>query len=304
MDPVDLIQNGKLKRFFRATRKLTSPQLISHLTQRAAGKEPLFVEDSDYIFMLANLREIAQKRSLTVFAFCLMPNHLHLLLRPEVDDLADIMRDLFARYAMRFNRKYKRKGHLFGGPYRQAVCLDDTYLLAASLYIHTNPVKAGLCEIPEQYRWSSVQAYSAERSFNSFISHEFILNLLGGLKEGKENYRQMLEKCRNIDAEMIFEKPNALHGFRSRLAVLFPQIFRSIHGIHKVAGAKSLDPEELEERIEAVLSGKVGIKPESAKAMKFFIEQMISRGFAKTEIAQLLGISRKTVYNLLAREFE
>ena len=83
MDPADLIQEGKIKRFFRATRKLTAPGLVSHLTQRAAGKEPLFVEESDYLFMLANLKEIAKKRSLSVFAFCLMPNHLHLLLRPS-----------------------------------------------------------------------------------------------------------------------------------------------------------------------------------------------------------------------------
>ena len=71
-----------------------------------------------------------------------MPNHVHLLLSPTESNLYDAMRDVFARYAMMFNRKYERKGHLFGGPYRQAVCLDDSYLLAASLYIHLNPVKA------------------------------------------------------------------------------------------------------------------------------------------------------------------
>ena len=199
MDSVELIQPEKIKRIFRATRKLTTPRLVSHLTQRAAGKEPLFVEDSDYLFMLANLKEIAQKRSLTVFAFCLMPNHLHLLLRPEADDLADAMRDLFSRYAMRFNRKYERKGHLFGGPYRQAVCMDDAYLLAASLYIHNNPVKAGLCEFPAKYRWSSAHLYSSERSFNSFVSREFIFDLIGGLEEGRATYQRMLDKSRQID---------------------------------------------------------------------------------------------------------
>ncbi len=74
-----------------------------------------------------------------LFASC---QTTHLLLSPEEDNLYDAMRDLFSRYAMKFNRKYERKGHLFGGPYRQAVCLDDSYLLAASVYIHPNPVKA------------------------------------------------------------------------------------------------------------------------------------------------------------------
>ena len=304
MDPIDLIQQGRIKRIFRATRKLTTPRLVSHLTQRAAGKEPLFVEESDYLFMLANIKEIAQKRSMTVFAFCLMPNHLHLLLRPEAGDLADAMRDLFSRYAMRFNRKYERKGHLFGGPYRQAVCLDEAYLLAASLYIHNNPVKAGLCEFPAEYRWSSALVYIGEQSFSSFISQEFILDLLGGLEEGRATYRRMLEKSREIDAGMVFEKPDVLDGFRGRLAALFPQVFRSFRRLKKLTDEDFMNPEELEKRIEAVRSGKVGGRPETAKAMKFLIEQLVSRGFAKTQIAELLGVSRKTVYNLLAREFE
>ncbi|MDZ7696567.1 MAG: transposase [Deltaproteobacteria bacterium] len=144
----ELIRQGKIKRIFRAKQKLTVPDIVSHITQRAAGKEPLFLEEADYLFMLANMKDITQKRSLEMFAFCLMPNHIHLLVSPREGELNEAMRDLFSRYAMMFNRKYERKGHLFGGPYRQAVCLDDAYLLVASLYIHMNPVRAGLVEDP------------------------------------------------------------------------------------------------------------------------------------------------------------
>ncbi len=122
MDPLDLIRDGKIKRYFRATRKLNAPNMVSHITQRAAGKEPLFLEDGDYLTMLGLLKEIANKCILRIYAFCLMPNHIHLLLSPEEKNLYDAMRDLFSRYAMKFNRKYERKGHLFAGPYRQAVC--------------------------------------------------------------------------------------------------------------------------------------------------------------------------------------
>jgi putative transposase len=73
MDPLDLIRQGKVKRFFRATRKITAPKVISHLTQRAAGREPLFLEDDDYLFMLANVKDVAGKRGLAVYAFCLYP---------------------------------------------------------------------------------------------------------------------------------------------------------------------------------------------------------------------------------------
>ena len=123
MDPIDLIAQGKIKRYFRATQKLNTPHLISHITQRAAGKEPLFLEDDDYLFMITLLKEISQDYALRMYGFCLMPNHIHLLVSPQESNLYDSMRSMFSRYAMWFNRKYERKGHLFGGPYRQAVCL-------------------------------------------------------------------------------------------------------------------------------------------------------------------------------------
>ena len=115
MDAIDLINEGKIKRYFRATRKLNTPDLVYHITQRAAGKEPLFIEESDYLFMLGMLKEISQNHALRIYAFCLLPNHLHLLFSTLKGNLYDAMRDLFSRYAMRFNRKYERKGHLFGG---------------------------------------------------------------------------------------------------------------------------------------------------------------------------------------------
>ena len=157
MDIEDLIRSGKIKRFFRATRKLNVPQLVLHVTQRAAGKEPLFLEDADYLYLVWLLKEISTSHHLMIYAFCLMPNHLHLLFSTEGPNLYDAMRDLFARYATRFNRKYGRRGHLFGGPYRQAICLDDSYLIAASLYIHLNPVRANLADDPQRYRWSSCE---------------------------------------------------------------------------------------------------------------------------------------------------
>jgi putative transposase len=107
MDTFDLIRQGKIKRYFRATRKLNTPCIISHITQRAAGKEPLFLEDSDYLFMLGLVKEIANKYSLRTYAFCLMPNHAHLLFSPQENNLYDAMRDLFSRYAKKFNWKYE-----------------------------------------------------------------------------------------------------------------------------------------------------------------------------------------------------
>jgi len=304
VDPLDLIQQGKISRYFRATRKLNTPTLVSHITQRAAGKDPLFIEDGDYLFMLGLLKEIAGKYSLRVFAFCLMPNHVHLLLSPNEENLYDAMRDLFARYARWFNRRYERKGHLFGGPYRQAVCFDDRYLLAASLYIHLNPVKAGIENNPRHYRWSSVSLFCEDGAPKSFVDPDFILRLLskGGEKKRKE-YRRLLIQGGGIETDHVLEQEDAIEKFCSKLVSMFPRLFRQVDSKKHLSSASGMDllsMEALEKQIEDMKKKRFSSKnPKSKIARKFIIEQLIARGFKRSEIAIKLGISRKTVYNIL-----
>jgi len=303
MDPIDLIRQGKITRHFRATRKLNIPNLVSHITQRAAGKEPLFLEDSDYLFMLGLLKEIAQDYSLSIYALCLMPNHAHILMSPREENLYDAMRDLFSRYAMRFNKKYERKGHLFGGPYRQALCFDDSYLLAASLYIHLNPVRASLAAEPLSYRWSSCRLYCEVDAPESFVDPTFILALLPEPDvEGKKRYRLLLNKGSRLETDHVLEQEGAIERFRKKLASLFPSIFRRIDKTKKVATSSGIDLlslEELERQIEAMSTGNFSRNPETRKAKKYLIEQLIARGYKRSEIAERLGVSPKTIYNIL-----
>ena len=302
MDPLELIRDGKITRYFRATRKLNAPNMVSHITQRAAGKEPLFLEDGDYLAMLGLIKEIANNCILRIYAFCLMPNHIHLLLSLEEKNLYDAMRDLFSRYAMKFNRKYERKGHLFAGPYRQAVCLDDSYLLAASLYIHLNPVKAGFVPDPQTYRWSSCRLYYEDNAPKSFINSDFILGLLSNSEiENKEKYRVMLNQGSEQESGNVLEQEDAIEHFQSKLFSMFPSIFKMVGKERRLAGLLGIDlptMEQLNKQIETV-GNENNSKPESRKARKFLIEQLIARGYKRLEIAERLGVSRKTVYNIL-----
>jgi len=302
---LDLISQGRLKRLFRAKHKLNAAGLISHLTQRSAGREPMFVEDDDYLYMMGLLKEIADSHSLNVFAICLMPNHIHLLMSPEEENLYDAMRDLFSRYVMRFNFKYERKGHLVGGPYRQAVCFDDSYLLAASLYIHLNPVKAGLSESVDAYRWTSSRLYCEQDSPESFVDPSFVLAILSeDVGISKEKYRMLLGNSGYLGVDHVLEQEDAIERFRRKLAALFPKLFKGIsyqnHSASR-AGMDLMSVDALEEQIRAVRANAYKTPPESRKAKKYLIEQMVARGFTKVEIANQLGISRGTVYNLLNR---
>jgi putative transposase len=232
-----------------------------------------------------------------------MPNHIHLLLSPREANLYDAMRDLFSRYAIKFNRKYERKGHLFGGPYRQATCFDESYLLAASLYIHVNPVRANLVAAPLNYRWSSCQQYCESEAPESFLDTSFILGLLGDDKrDSKKSYRLLVGKACELRADSLMEQEDAIERFCSKLSSVFPSVFKRAERKKRVAaslGLELLSFQELERQIEKLRKSGVDRTPESREAKKFLIEQLIGRGFSRKEIAERLGVSRKTIYNIL-----
>jgi putative transposase len=303
LDLNELIREGKVKRYFRATRKLDVPGLVSHITQRAAGKEPLFVEEADYLEMIRLLNETARRHALMLYAFCLMPNHLHLLLSLREGSLYDVMRNLFAQYAARFNRKYERKGHLFGGPYRQSACLEDAYLLGASLYIHLNPVRAGLVHDPGKYRWSSSRLYARTYDSKILVHPELVLGLLGEAEpEARRRYRDLLQQGATLTIKPVSEEKKAVEVFLTGLAQRIPRLWAWLGERPRRVGrrAPALQPSDLwEERIAELRCDGFGRKPESRAAVRHLIEQLISRGYKREEIARRLGVSRKTVYNLL-----
>jgi len=233
-----------------------------------------------------------------------MPNHIHLLFRPVEENLYDAMRDLFSRYAKRFNSRYERKGHLFGGPYRQAVCLDDTYLLTASLYIHLNPVKAEICDDPLDYRWSSAKLFCVD-SPEAFVKPDFILGLLGESEDTaahQQKYLELLKTGASLPADQVLEQENAINRFRKKLEDIFPTLFRAIaerKETIKRVGVDLIDILSLDEEIERFKSERMNQTPESKKAKKYVIQQLVARGYKRKEIAEKLEVSVKTIYNTL-----
>ncbi len=297
---------GNEQRVFRARYKIDTPGLVSHITQRAAGKEPLFLDERDYLTMLGLLKESREKFSLEYYALCLMPNHVHLLLKPEKKNLAVAMRSVFSRYAAKFNRRYERRGHLFGGRYRQSICLDRTYLLTASVYIHLNPVRGGLAEEAGEYRWSSSALYTRDISGDSFIDPWPVLQLVDeDPARARQEYRQLLNSSRGEEPENALEQEGAIERFCVRLAEIFPGLFKKLgrkSGEDQGQPPSLLELTELEQRLKELGSGRARSQ-ESKKAKKYIVEQLLARGYKKTEIAKRLGMSRAAVYKILDSEY-
>jgi putative transposase len=216
------------------------------------------------------------------------------------------MQNVFFRYAMRFNRKYQRRGHLFGGPYRQAVCLDNTYLLAASLYIHLNPVRAGLKNRAVDYRWSSCGLYVRKPSSNAFVDPQPVLSLVSDNQQtARTQYALLLKGGMDTRPENAMEQEGAVERFCLRMAERFPAIFRKIARAGTSAPLKQsglADLTEIEDLLREHASAGTG-GPQTVRARKYMVEQLVARGFRREEIASRLGVSRKTIYNILATHF-
>lgn len=297
----DLSNLAVRQRVFRARQKLNKPGYISHITQRAAGREPLFLEDADYLTMLGLLKEVSESFDLQFYALCLMDNHIHLLVEPQQENLSKAMHSIFFKYAMRFNRKYSRRGHIFGGAYRQAVCLDSSYFLAASVYIHLNPVRAGLVQKATDYRWSSCSLYVADHQTESFVRPAPVLSLLDADPDiARKYYAILIHQGLEAEPDNALEQETTIERFLKNLAAMFPWLFKRIADTNQASTHQEndvLDLPELETMIQEVQAQKPR-SPETVKAKRFLIEQLIARGFGKREIAEKLGISPKTVYNI------
>ena len=137
----------------------------------------------------------------------------------------------------------------------------------------------------------------------SFVDSEFILRLVSEKDiENKEKYRLLLRQGRDLEPAHVLEQEDAIERFRVKLAGLFPAIFKMVGEKRRLAtllGIHLPTLEELEKQIEIVREEYNNSRPESKKAKKYLIQQLISRGYTRSEIAERLGVSRKTIYNIL-----
>lgn len=285
MDVYELIEKGKIKRYLSARNRIIYPGAIYHVTHRAPGREIIFVEKSDYLRMLALLKEVSKDFFWDIFSFVLMPNHFHILLKIKEPNLSLGMKKICEKYAKFYNVKYERKGPVFARPYRAALCLGDTYLLAISIYIHLNPFKAGICKNLDSYRWSSLRLYIGE-SKKSFINPDFVLDSLDtNYKKAREKYLKLVSESLAIKFKNIVEVPSYIDYFENKLKELLKKM--------------NLAKNDMDDEIEELKKKSKFKKPVDILARKYLIEQLLARGFRIKEVVDKLKVSRGTVYYTL-----
>ena len=132
---------------------------IYHIMLRGINKQNIFEEPEDYKKLMELLKQSKEIGGLTIYGYCLMSNHIHLLLKEGKEPLGNTMKRLASKYAVWFNTKYQRIGHLFQDRFKSEAVEEPSYFLTVLRYIHFNPVKAGLVKKPEEYAYSSYGCY-------------------------------------------------------------------------------------------------------------------------------------------------
>lgn len=147
-----------------------------HVIVRGNAGDPLFLEAAHRHHFYQLLQQGTERFRYRVHAFCLMTNHVHLLLQVADIPLSRLMQNLMLRYSMWFNRKHRRIGHLFQGRYKAILIDADVYLLELVRYIHLNPVRAKMVGLPDEYPWSGHRALLGKEVFSWYVT-DYVLSL-------------------------------------------------------------------------------------------------------------------------------
>jgi putative transposase len=176
--------------------RIDAPSAVHHLIIRGIEKTAIFADDQDRENFIERLSELLAESQTPCYAWALLGNHAHLLLRTGGLEIAWIMRRLLTGYAVRFNRRHRRHGHLFQNRYKSILCEEDRYLKQLVVYIHLNPVRAGIVENIKALKSFAFTGHSAlmGRALRPWQDTDYVLSLFG---------RRVSDARRNLQRQML-----------------------------------------------------------------------------------------------------
>jgi REP element-mobilizing transposase RayT len=153
---------------------------IYHIIVRGINRQTIFYDDKDYQRFIDTLGRVIDDGGTLLLGYCLMSNHVHLLIQESDTSISTVMKRIGTSYAYWYNRKHVRSGHVFQDRFKSENVEDDSYLKTVIRYIHQNPVKAGITLKAESYYWSSCRIYYGEKEYPPCLtSTSLILGLFG-----------------------------------------------------------------------------------------------------------------------------
>jgi REP element-mobilizing transposase RayT len=177
---------------------------IYHIMSRGVGRGKIFLTDDDYSKFLEYVERAKEKYDLDIFAFVLMSNHYHIFLRTNEPNLSRTMQWIQTAYSIYYNRKHNRSGHLFQGRYKSIIVGEESYWHVLSLYIHLNPLRAGIIEELSKYKWSSYHDYVKTRKVHKWVNSEAVLDSFGRNKQdSRKEYRKLIREISGKEEDFL-----------------------------------------------------------------------------------------------------
>jgi REP element-mobilizing transposase RayT len=261
------------------TARLDLPHLLQHVIVRGVNRCDIFSDDADRTRFVQNLSKLLIQTNTDCLAWSLMANHVHILLRPRSTTLGLFMRRLLTGYAIYFNLRHKRSGHLFQNRYKSIVCEEDTYLLELVRYIHLNPLRAGVVKTIDEldsYTWCghavilgktflegqgadevlaffSSEVHSAKSQYRLFIFDGVALGKCDDLGGGRRGLRKSLEEYDEVYDERVLGSGAFVEALRNRreLESRFSHAMEINDIVVKVSRFFEIEPHELRSNVRA-----------------------------------------------------
>ncbi|MDZ7620277.1 MAG: transposase [Patescibacteria group bacterium] len=198
--------------------RLNFPDGVYHVTSRGNGRARIVYNDDDRERFERQLRDNVQTYGILLYAWVLMDNHFHLLVRTPRANLSQFMQRLNTSYALYARYKHGRPGHQFEARFKAKVVEEESYLLAVTRYIHLNPIKIAACrrltkaervQRLEGYRWSSYPGYVAKRNSQEFVCYDVLREYGATFGAARRRYRAYVHACVTEDDEPLLEAMRA-----------------------------------------------------------------------------------------------
>ena len=234
---------------------------------RGINRQNIFEDDEDRIRFLNTVIRCKEESGFRLHAFVLMSNHIHFLIEPGSEPLEVIFKRIGTSYAVWYNRKYQRAGHLFQDRFRSESVETDQYYMTVLRYILRNPVKAGIAGSPGDYRWSSYLAYKEGRG--TLTDLQFAVDLFG-------DRETLIEYLAQENDDSVMDEPD--HDWRLRDDAAREKIFR-ITQCASVSDYQKLDSE----------------------AQKEYAGKLYAEGLSMGQIARMTGMSKTTVFRAVKK---
>jgi REP element-mobilizing transposase RayT len=190
-----------------------------HIMMRGNNRESIFNEDKQKRYFLESLKMQNEDQLIEIVAYCLMDNHVHIIVKANILDLAKAIKSINIKYAMNFNQKLDRVGHVFQDRFKSEAIEDDKYLLQVIRYIHNNPVAAKMVKLPGDYYWSSYNEYINKNTIIECQQKEFVLeyfshnlNQFVEFHKQKDNY-EYLEIKEDIENERLEQAQQIISSY-------------------------------------------------------------------------------------------